>query len=143
MTHAEPTVIPYILVNGAARAIDFYRSAFDAQESGARFTDPAGKVGHAEISIGNSRIMIADEAPPEYRFSPVLFHVRVDDAHAVVARAVAAGATVTRPVADQPYGDRAGVVLDPFGHSWMVSQPVEQVSTTELQQRVGTSYTIT
>jgi len=139
----EPTVIPYILVNGAARAIDFYRSAFGAEESSARFTDPAGKVGHAEITIGNSKIMLADEQPPEYRFAPIMFHLRVDDADAVVARATAAGATLARPVTDQPYGDRSGVVVDPFGHSWMVSEHLEDVSTADLQKRVGESYAIT
>ena len=138
----EPTVIPYILVNGAARAIEFYRKVFGAEETGARFTDPAGKVGHAEITIGNSRIMLADEQPPEYRFAPITFHLRVDDADAVVARATAAGATLARPVVDQPYGDRSGVVLDPFGHSWMVSQHIENVAAAELQQRVGESYAI-
>lgn len=138
----EPTVIPYILVNGAARAIEFYRGVFGAEETGARFTDPAGKVGHAEITIGNSKIMIADEQPPEYRFAPIMFHLRVADVDAVVARATAAGATLARPVADQSYGDRSGVVLDPFGHSWMVSQRVEDVSAAELQRRVGDSYAI-
>jgi PhnB protein len=75
----EPTVIPYILVQGAAQAIDFYRSVFGATETGARFTDPAGKVGHAEIMIGNSKIMLADEQPPEYRFAPIMFHLRVEN----------------------------------------------------------------
>ena len=139
----EPTVIPYILVNGAARAIDFYRSVFGAEESSARFTDPAGKVGHAEITLGNSKIMLADEQPPEYRFAPITFHLRVDDADAVVARATAAGATLARPVVDQPYGDRSGVVVDPVGPSWMVSEHLEDVSTADLQKRVGDSYAVT
>jgi PhnB protein len=139
----EPTVIPYILVQGAAQAIDFYRSVFGATETGARFTDPAGKVGHAEIMIGNSKIMLADEQPPEYRFAPIMFHLRVENVDAVVARATAAGATLSRAVADQAYGDRSGVLLDPFGHSWMVSQRVEEVSPAELQRRVGESYAIT
>jgi PhnB protein len=138
----EPTVIPYILANGAARAIDFYRRVFGAEETGARFTDPAGKVGHAEITIGNSKIMLADEQPPEHRFAPIMFHLSVSDVDAVVAGALAAGATLSRPVADQPYGDRSGVVLDPFGHSWMVSQRIEDVSAAELQRRVGESYAI-
>ena len=141
-TTNEPTVIPYILVNGAAQAIDFYRKVFAAEETGARFTDPSGKVGHAEITIGNSRIMLADETPPDYRFSPITFHLRVADADAVVTRAVTAGAKLSRPVIDQPYGDRSGVVVDPFGHSWMVSQRMEEVTTTELQQRMGDSYAI-
>jgi PhnB protein len=139
---SEPTVIPYILVNGAPQAIDFYRKVFAAEETGARFTDPSGKVGHAEITIGNSKIMIADETPPEYRFSPIMFHLSVDDADVVVARAVAAGAKLARPLTDQPYGERSGVVVDPFGHSWMVSQHVEDVTNAELQQRVGDSYAI-
>ena len=141
-TAIEPTVIPYVLVNGAARAIDFYRKVFGAEETGARFTDPSGKVGHAEIAIGNSKIMLADEQPPEYRFSPIMFHVRVNDVDAIVDRATAAGATLKRPIANQAYGDRSGVILDPFGHSWMVSQRMEDVTTSELQQRVGDTYTI-
>jgi PhnB protein len=143
MSSTGPTIIPYMLVRGAAAAIEYYRKVFGAEESGARFTDPSGRIGHAEIAIGDSKIMLADENEPEgYRFSPFMFYLQVADAKAVTERAVAEGGTLVRPVQDQPYGERSGVVRDPFGHSWMVSQSLEEVSREELQARVGAQYKI-
>jgi len=139
---AEPTVIPYILVKNAARAIDFYKSVFGAEECGARFTDPSGRIGHAELQIGNSKIMLADEHPPAHVFAPMLFFLRVPDADAAVQKAVAAGATLSRPIANEAYGERSGVVQDPFGHSWMISAHVEDLTKRELQQRVAGEYEI-
>jgi PhnB protein len=142
-TASEPTLIPYILVKDAVRAIDFYTRVFGAEESGARFTDPNGKIGHAELRIGNSKIMLADEHPEQgHVFSPIMFYMGVDDVDDAVGRAVDAGATLTRPVKHEAYGHKSGVVRDPFGHSWMVSTQVEEVSKEELQQRVGAEYRI-
>src|SRR6187397_570743 len=115
------TVIPYLVVDGAARAIDFYKDAFGATEM-FRLPAPGGKIGHAEIKIGDSVIMLADEHP-EMRArgprsiggSPVSIVLYVEDVDALSARATAVGAKVTRPVADQFYGDRAGSFEDPFG----------------------------
>lgn len=139
----EPTVITYVLAEGAARAIEFYQSVFDAQECGARFTDPKGKIGHAEIRIGNSKIMLADPQPESgHVFSPTMFYISVADVDATVKRAQSAGAVVTRPVKDEVYGIRSGMVRDPFGHSWMISTPLEEVSKQELQRRVEGEYKI-
>src|SRR5262245_48093260 len=121
------SVTPYLIVNGAAAAIDFYKKAFGATEV-MRFDAPGGKVGHAEIQIGSSKIMLADEHPEmgargplSFGGSPISILLYVEDVDAVVAQAVAAGATLQRPVADQFYGDRTGGVKDPFGHVWYVS----------------------
>ena len=143
----QSTVTPYITVKGAARAIDFYKSVFGAVESGARYTEPGGRVGHAEIAIGGARIMLSDEHPeigvlsPEtLRGTPLTLHVQVADAAATVARAAAAGAKVLRAVQDQPYGERSGSIQDPFGHRWMVATPIEEVSKDELQKRVAKAW---
>ena len=143
-------ITPYITVKGAAQAIDFYKHAFGAVESGARFTEPGGRVGHAEIAIDGMRMMLSDEHPEIDVLSPqtlggtsTMFHLTVGDAAAVVARAAAAGATIQRAVAEQPYGERSGTILDPFGHRWMIATPVEDVSKVELQSRVGDAYKIT
>lgn len=135
------SITPYLIVRGAARAIDFYKEAFGAMEV-MRMPGPDGRIGHAEIRIGDSVVMLADEHPengfvgPETRggstFSLMLYVENVDD---VVARAVAAGATLTRPVADQFYGDRTGGVKDPFGHDWYIATHVEDVSAEEMQRR--------
>jgi PhnB protein len=142
-------VTPYITVKGAARAIDFYKHVFGAVESGARYTEPGGRVGHAEIEINGSRIMLSDEhpeievlSPESLGGTPTMFHLHVADAGAVVARAAAAGATVQRAVQDQPYGERSGTIKDPFGHRWMIATPIEEVSKEELQQRLGAAYKI-
>ncbi len=142
-------ITPYITVKGAARAIDFYKKVFGAVESGARFTEPGGRVGHAEIEINGSRIMLSDEhpeidvlSPESLGGTPTLFHLLVADAADVVARAAAAGATIQQAVEEQPYGERAGTIKDPFGHRWMIATHIEDVSNEELQQRVGAAYKI-
>jgi PhnB protein len=137
------TATPYLIVKGAARAIDFYKQAFGATEL-MRFAGPGGSVGHAEIRIGDSPIMLADEMPQMgYRSpaalggSPVSVMLYVPDVDKVVERAVKAGAKVERPVADQFYGDRSGTIHDPFGHVWTVSTHKEDVSPEEMQRRAA------
>jgi PhnB protein len=135
------TLTPYLIIKGAARAVDFYKAAFGAVET-LRLDGPKGSIGHAEIMIGDSRIMLADEhpefgalSPAHYGGSPVTLHLYVDDADAWVARAVAAGATITRAVADQFYGDRMGGVTDPFGYVWWCATRREDLTPEELRRR--------
>jgi PhnB protein len=134
-------VTPYLIVNGAADAIAFYKKAFGATEI-MRIAAPHGKIGHAEIQIGDSRIMLADEypemdtrAPQAYGGSPVSIHLYVGDADAVVRKATAAGAQVTRPVEDKFYGDRSGTLTDPLGHVWHVSTHKEDLDPPEIRRR--------
>jgi PhnB protein len=135
------TATPYLIVHDAARAIDFYTRAFDATEL-MRFADPSGRVGHAEIKIGNSPIMLADECPEMGHRSPqslggaaVSILLYVKDVDALFSQALAAGATVRQPVADQFYGDRSGTLEDPFGHVWTLATHQEDVSLEEIHQR--------
>ncbi len=135
------TATPYLIIGGAAKAIEFYKQAFGAQEL-FRMADPSGKVGHAEIKIGDSPIMLADEhpemghkGPKSLGGSPVGIMLYVRDVDTVVAQAVAAGATVTQPVKNQFYGDRSGTLTDPFGHLWTVSTHVEDVPPEEMKRR--------
>src|SRR5450432_1818644 len=121
------SVTPYLITNGAATAIDFYKQAFGAVEI-MRMPDASGRITHAELQIGTSRIMLADEAPgisayspQHYGGSPVTLLLYVEDVYATFAAAVEAGATVKRPLADQFYGDRTGGLEDPFGHSWYLA----------------------
>jgi PhnB protein len=137
------SVTPYLIVKDAARALEFYGKAFGATEV-MRFMQPDGRVGHAEIRIGDSHVMLADEfpeigakSPQTIGGTPVTIMLYVEDVDAVVDRAVKAGATLTRPVQDQFYGDRSGGVTDPFGHSWFVATHVEDVSPDELQRRAA------
>ena len=137
------TATPYLIVKGAARAIDFYKQAFGATEL-MRFAGPGGSIGHAEIRIGDSPIMLADEMPQMGYRSPaalggssVSVMLYVPDVDKVVERAVKAGAKVERPVADQVYGDRSGTIHDPFGHVWTVSTHKEDVSPEEMQRRAA------
>jgi PhnB protein len=136
-------VTPYLIVKGADRAIAFYALAFGAREL-ERFASPDGRIGHAELQIGDSRVMLADEhpeigarSPESIGGTPVTMTLYVEDVDATVARAVAAGATVTRPVADQFYGDRTGGIMDPFGHVWFVMTHVEDVPVDELRRRAA------
>jgi PhnB protein len=137
------SVTPYIIVAGAAKAIEFYKSVFGATER-MRLGGPDGKIGHAELEIGDSLIMLADEhpemgalAPPTVGGTPVGLHVYVADVDAVAAKAVAAGATLKRPVENQFYGDRLGSLIDPFGHLWHISTHVEDVSPDEIARRAA------
>jgi PhnB protein len=139
------TVTPYLSVRGAAAAIEFYKRAFGATEApGSRFVQPDGRVGHAEINIGGARIMLADEfpeigfsSPESLGGSPVLIHLDVGDVDAVGRQAVAAGAKIVRPIADQFYGDRTGQFRDPFGYTWSVSTRKEELTLEEMQKRFG------
>jgi len=135
------SVTPYLCVKGAAAAIDFYKKAFGAKEL-LRMPAPGEKIGHAEIQIGDSHVMLADEfpemgflSPQSVGGSPVMMHLYVEDVDITANKAVAAGAKVTRPVADQFYGDRGGQVEDPFGHKWYVSTHKEDVSPEEIEAR--------
>jgi len=140
------SVTPYIIVGGAARAIEFYKQAFGATEL-FRMDGPDGQVGHAEIKIGDSHIMLADEhpqmgarGPQTIGGSPVSLMLYVEDVDATVERAVEAGAKLKRPVADQFYGDRTGGIEDPFGHVWYVATHVEDVPHEELQKRAAAAH---
>lgn len=137
------SVTPYLIVKGAARAMEFYKTAFGATEL-VRMAQPNGTIGHAEIRIGDSVIMLADENPTMRSLSPqtlggtpVLIHLYVEDVDAVFNRAVAAGGAVERPLKDQFYGDRTGGIVDPFGHRWYVATHVEDVAPEELNKRAA------
>jgi uncharacterized glyoxalase superfamily protein PhnB len=134
-------VFPYLRVRGAAQAIRFYQAAFDAQEV-MRLTEPGGRVGHAEIKIGNTVLMLADEYPEHGIVGPqslggtsIAIHLHVDNVDALMEQAKAAGATVVRELQDQFYGERSGSIRDPFGHEWLLGQSIENVSTEEMQRR--------
>jgi PhnB protein len=146
-THYIPagyhSATPYLIINGAAKAIDFYKNAFGATEV-LRMAQPDGKIGHAEIKIGDSHIMLADEvpqmgykSPKSLGGSPVSILLYLDDVDKVFNRAVAAGATANRPVADQFYGDRMGTLTDPFGHVWSLATHVEDIPPEEMTRRAS------
>jgi PhnB protein len=133
-----PRVTPYLSVDGASAAIDFYRTVFGATER-MRMPAPGGKIGHAELQIGNSVIMLSDEypdmgvrGPKAVGGTPVTVHVYVEDVDHVFARAVERGAKPLRPVENQFYGDRSGQFEDPFGHRWNVASHVEEVAPDEM-----------
>jgi PhnB protein len=133
---------PYIVVRDAPRAIAFYERAFGAHEL-FRLTEPRStRIGHAEMTIGDSLLYVADEwpdfgalSPASIGGTPVTLHLAVDDADAVMQQAEAAGATVLRPIKDEFFGDRTGMVADPFGHKWQISAKKEDVSPSEMQER--------
>lgn len=135
------SVTPYLIINGASEAIEFYKKAFGATEL-FRFPAPGGKIGHAEIKIGDSPIMLADEypdmgykGPQSLGGSPITLMIYVEDVDNVFNRAVGAGATVKEAVQDKFYGDRSGSVIDPFGHIWHVATHKEDVSMEEMERR--------
>ena len=148
--HAIPeghrTVTPYLAIRGAAKALEFYTRAFGATEV-SRLMMPDGRVGHAEIRLGDSRIMLSDEFP-EYGArspatlggSPVTIHLYVEDVDTVFQQALAAGAVERQPVMDQFYGDRSGQLQDPFGHLWWVATHKEDVPPEELRRRLEALY---
>ncbi len=138
-----PRVTPYLVVDGGSAAIDFYREVLGATER-MRMPAPGDKVGHAELEIGDSLIMLADEypdmdahGPKTVGGTPVTLHVYVEDADAVFERAVGAGAKALRPVEDKFYGDRSGEFEDPFGHRWSVATHVEDVPPDEMEKRMA------
>ena len=133
------SVTPHLICAGAAKAIEFYKQAFGAEE-GARLPGPDGRLMHASVKIGDSQVMLVDEmpewgalGPKSLKGTPVTIHLYVEDVDALVARAVKAGAKVTMPVADQFWGDRYGKLEDPFGHHWSVATHVRDVSMEEMQ----------
>lgn len=141
----EPTTIrvsAHFITRDAAKAIDFYKRAFGAEEI-FRMTDPAdGRVGHAELRFGETLMMIADEypdfgavSPDTIGGSPVTFHLDTGSTDAMVERALTAGATLLRAAADQSFGERIAQVMDPYGHRWTLSQKIEEVAPAEMQRR--------
>jgi len=137
------TATPYLIVKGATQAIEFYKKAFGATEL-MRMPQPGGKIGHAEIKIGDSPIMLADESPDvgarspqSIGGSPVSIMLYVEDVDRIFSQAVEAGAKVKRPVADQFYGDRTGGIEDPFGHLWYIATHKEDVSPEEMRKRAA------
>ncbi len=137
------TLTPYLIVNGAAAALGWYVQAFGAREL-MRVPGHDGKVGHAEIEIGDSRIMLADEnlavdakSPGAFGGSPISLHLYVPDVDAMIARAAAAGATIKTDPVDKFYGDRMGTLLDPFGHIWHIATHIEDVTAEEIERRLA------
>ncbi len=138
-----PIMTPYLAIDGAAEAIEFYKKAFGAIER-MRMDAPGGKIGHAELEISGALIMLADEYPdmdfrgPKARGgTTVLIHVYVTDVDAFCERAVQAGAKLMRPIADQFYGDRIGQLQDPYGHMWSFATHVEDVTPEEMRKRAA------
>ena len=138
------TVTPYLVIKNASQAIDYYKKVFGA-EVVVRMDGPDGKIGHAELKIGDSRIMLADENPSMGQGhtsattiggSPISIYLYLPDVDKVFDRAVAEGAKVLKPVQDQFYGDRSGFVQDPFGHLWGIATHVEDVSPQEMNERM-------
>ncbi len=134
-------VTPYLMIKGAASAIEFYKNVFGATDV-MRLDGPDGKIAHAEIKIGESLIMLADESGEMNNRSPqtvggtgVYIALYVPDVDAVAQKAVAAGAKLLIPIADQFYGDRSGRLADPFGHIWLIATHIEDVSSEEMQKR--------
>ncbi len=135
------TVTPHLVAQDAAAALAFYVRAFGAVER-YRLVEPSGKIGHAEIAVGDAVVMVCDEypdfgavGPAAYGGSPIKLLIYVDDCDAVVGRAVEAGATLLRPVKDQFHGDRSGMVVDPAGFTWTIATRREDVSPDEMQRR--------
>lgn len=136
------TLTPYLHIRGAASALDFYQRAFGAKEL-FRLEGPPGKIGHAEMRIGDSPFMLADEmeewgnrSPTSLGGTACSFMIYVEDVDAVFAQALEAGATEVRPVTDEFYGDRTGMVEDPFGHRWSIATHVEDVPAEEIERRM-------
>lgn len=142
MTQKHPflhSLSPHLVCAGAAKAIDFYKAAFGATEN-VRLPTPDGKLMHACVTINGSSVMLVDEfpgmgavAPTSLKGTPVTLHLMVDDVDAFTARAVAAGAKVIMPVADMFWGDRYGVIEDPFGHRWSIATPQRAMSVEDIQ----------
>jgi PhnB protein len=137
---------PYLIVKGANAAIAFYAKAFGAKHLFS-LKEPSGKVGHAELEIGDSRFMLADEypdfgalSPVTIGGSPVSIHLYVANVDEITARAVEAGATLLRPVSDEFFGDRVALVADPFGHKWHLATKKEDVTPEEMQRRMDAAF---
>lgn len=139
------SITPYLIVKDASKAIDFYKRAFDAREL-FRMDAPGGKVGHCELQIGDSRIMMADEFPEIGSTAPTeggrafSLMIYVDNADEFFDRAIDNGARILKPLKDQFYGDRMGTLQDPFGHNWHVATHIEDVPEEEMQKRAEESW---
>jgi PhnB protein len=134
------TVTPYLICDGASQAIEFYKKAFGAVEV-MRMPMPNGRLGHAEIKIGDSFIMLADEnpeggarSPKSYGGSPISVLIYVENTDATAAQAVSAGGKLTRPLKDEFYGDRTATLVDPFGHTWYIHTHIRDVSPEEMKK---------
>lgn len=134
-------LFPYLHVRDAGAAIRFYTEAFGAREL-FRLTEPSGRIGHVELDFGGTTLMLSDEYPEMGIRGPqpgaptaLSLHIHVDDADAVVARALSAGATLEMPLQDHFYGERSGTVRDPFGHRWNIGHSIEEVDPQEMQRR--------
>ena len=134
-------LFPYLCVANTAKAIEFYTQAFGAREK-MRLTEPSGRIGHAEIEFGGTTLMVSDEfpelgitGPREGCGTPVTLHLHVDNADAIISRALDLGATLERAPKDEFYGERSGVIRDPFGHRWNIGHQIEQVTPAEMQRR--------
>jgi len=134
------TVTPYLICDGASQAIEFYKKAFGAVEA-VRMAMPNGKIGHAELKIGDSFIMLADDSPEyaayspqHYGGSPISVLLYVPDTDATVAQAVSVGAKITRPLKDEFYGDRTATIVDPFGHTWYIHTHMKDVTPEEMKK---------
>jgi uncharacterized glyoxalase superfamily protein PhnB len=134
-------LFPYLRVNHAAQAIEFYKQVFGATEK-FRLTEPSGRIGHAELVLGAATIMVSDEYPEHGIHGPApgaptssALHLHVDDCDALIQRATAAGATLSRAPADHFYGERSGAIRDPFGHEWLIGHSIETVTPEEMQRR--------
>ncbi len=139
-------ITPYLIIKGASDAIEFYKKAFGATEV-MRMAQPDGRIGHAELQIGDSKFMLADEFPEMDVRSPrsiggtaVMLHLYVEDVDTVVGRALSAGAKALRPIQDQFYGDRSGSVADPYGHVWHVATHKEDLSPEEIRRRAAAQH---
>jgi PhnB protein len=137
------SITPYLVIKGAAAAIEFYKKAFGAVEM-VRMPQPDGRIGHAELKFGGSVVMMADEypeidavGPKTLGNSPVGILLYVDDVDAVFAKAVSLGAVIKKPLADQFYGDRSGTIEDPFGHKWTIATHKEDVTPEEMKKRMA------
>lgn len=142
-------VTPYLVMKGAGQAIDYYKKVFGAEEL-FRMADPTGKVGHAEIKIGDSPVMLADEypemgfrGPDAFGGTPVSLLLYVPDVDATFQKAIAAGAKAIKPVEDQFYGDRSGTLRDPYGHMWTVATHKEDISHEEMKKRAAEKFSTT
>jgi PhnB protein len=140
------TVTPYLTIKNAAKALEFYKKAFGATET-YKLMLPDGRLGHAEIRLGDSMIMLSDEfpeydgkAPETLGGSPISIHLYVEDVDAFFKKALAAGAKELKPVMDQFYGDRSGQLEDPFGHLWWVATHKEDIAPEEMQKRVAAMF---
>jgi PhnB protein len=152
MAHPIPagqhTLTPHLVIKGASEAIEFYKQAFGAEELNRMpFPGPDGqvKIGHAGLKIGDSRLFLVDEFPEHGGFgpgdsSPVTIHLYVTDADATFARAVEAGASVSMPLIDAPWGDRYGKLVDPFGHHWSVAEHLEDLTPEQIRERMAHAF---